>query len=880
MKRSLSISVSILVGLALALSACAAPPADVVEHARATVQHSLQALTARPTAGGAAATLIASGTIEAPTVAVGSPLGGRIRRLVVVEGQSVQPGDLIAELDTALLDAEIAQAEANLTAAQAQVALLKAGAREADLEVARAAVRQAEAAASAARVAWQDALALLDAPSDLDVRIAAAEAGVRAAEEQLRAAQATATAADMEMNLWGRTVKSLEEGFNVTLPPFLGGGSRHIEAPADKLAEARLQWNIASQRAWEAYAKVETARAALSAARQSLADLRSQKADPQALKAQAEAARAAYDVAEAAADVARANLAVLQAGAPAEQITAAVALAERAEAALRAVRARRQQAAVVAPQAGIVTDIVLHEGEVAAPGAAIVQLARPEEVTLTVYVPEPDMGRVTVGQRATVWVDSFPDRAFEGTVTRVAERAEFTPKNVQTREERADTVFPVKITLANPEGLLKPGMPADARLGEPDGPTANVTTGLWLFGARWAVPTPARLSSARFAGTVEATEVAVAAETGGRVTRVAVAEGDPVRMGQVLVELDASEWQARRDEAEAAVAAARAELARVLTAPQPERVAQAEAQVAQARAALAAAQTALANARIAREKPQELDAQINAARSQVTTATAQIEVANAQLKAARVLQESIPPNTGSDQDRTRRAIYDQNVAVAEALVRAAQASQQGAQASLAVLLKIRQQPVALNAAVHRAEGSVAQAEAAVAVAEAALAQVKAPPQPEAIAVARARVAQAEAGLKAASVALEKLVVRSPTDGVVTTCAVHAGEVATAGTPLLTVTDMRHAKLVIYVPTNQIGQVQVGQKAAVAVDAYPGRTFVGTVVRIADQAEFTPKNVQTQEERVRTVFAVELRLEDEEGLLRPGMPAEAVLRNNE
>ena len=862
---------SFLLCSALVLAACTALGPDALARTRSALQAGLNTLS-HPAP---AAELIASGTIEAPTVAVGSPLGGRIRRLAVVEGQLVQAGDLIAELDTALLDAEIAQAEANLAAARAQVALLEAGAREADLDVARAAIRQAEAGAAAARVAWQDALALLDAPSDLDVRIAGAEAGVRAAAEQLRAAEAAAAAADLEMQLWGRTVKSLEEGFNVTLPPILGGGSRHVEAPADKLAEARLQWNMASQRTWEAHAKAETARAALAAGRQALADLRNQKADPQALKAQADAARAAYDVAEAAVGVARANLAVLQAGAPAEQIAAAQALAERAEAALAASQARRRQAGIVAPQAGTVTEIVLREGEVAAPGGAIVRLARLDETTLTVYVPEPEMGRVAVGQRVAVWVDSFPERSFEGTVVRVAERAEFTPKNVQTREERAGTVFPVKIALANPEGLLKPGMPADARLSEPAGPTS---TGLWLFGARWALPTPKSLAAARFAGTIEATEVAVAAEMAGRVTRVAVAEGEQVAAGQVLVELDADEWQARRAEAEAAVAAARAELARLLAAPQPARVAQAEAQVAQARATLAAAQTALANARAARDKPQELDAQINAAQAQVATAAAQVEVAAAQLKAARVQQESIPPNTGSDQDRTRRAIYDQSVAAAEALVRAAEATKQGAQASLAVLLKIRQQPIALDAAVHRAEGSVAQAEAAVGVAEAALAQLKAPPAAEAVAAAQARVAQAEAGLAAANVALEKLAVRSPVAGVVTVQAIHAGEVATPAAPLLTVTDMRRPKLVIYVPTNQIGQVKIGQAAAVTVDAYPGRTFAGTVVHIADQAQFTPKNVQTAEERVRTVFAVELSLEDEQGLLRPGMPAEAVLQN--
>ncbi|MEJ5198826.1 MAG: efflux RND transporter periplasmic adaptor subunit, partial [Anaerolineae bacterium] len=101
-----------------------------------------------------------------------------------------------------------------------------------------------------------------------------------------------------------------------------------------------------------------------------------------------------------------------------------------------------------------------------------------------------------------------------------------------------------------------------------------------------------------------------------------------------------------------------------------------------------------------------------------------------------------------------------------------------------------------------------------------------------------------------------------------------------GARILRIANLDQVTLTVYVPEPQIGRVKPGQRVRVEVDAYPGRTFAGTVVRIADQAEFTPKNVQTQEERVRTVFAVELRLEDEEGLLRPGMPAEAVLRNNE
>jgi multidrug efflux pump subunit AcrA (membrane-fusion protein) len=87
-------------------------------------------------------------------------------------------------------------------------------------------------------------------------------------------------------------------------------------------------------------------------------------------------------------------------------------------------------------------------------------------VTLTVYVPEPDIGKLSLGQEVDVFVDSFPGEAFTGHITYISDNAEFTPKNVQTREERVNTVFAVKIQLDNPDHRLKPGMPADAILSE------------------------------------------------------------------------------------------------------------------------------------------------------------------------------------------------------------------------------------------------------------------------------------------------------------------------------------------------------------------------------------------------------------------------------
>jgi len=103
-------------------------------------------------------------------------------------------------------------------------------------------------------------------------------------------------------------------------------------------------------------------------------------------------------------------------------------------------------------------------GELAAPNFSLLTIADLDQVTLTVYVPENQIGLVKVGQTVHVNVDSFPERTFSGEVVHIASRAEFTPKNVQTKEERVSTVFAVKIGIPNPDHALKPGMPADAQV--------------------------------------------------------------------------------------------------------------------------------------------------------------------------------------------------------------------------------------------------------------------------------------------------------------------------------------------------------------------------------------------------------------------------------
>jgi HlyD family secretion protein len=147
---------------------------------------------------------------------------------------------------------------------------------------------------------------------------------------------------------------------------------------------------------------------------------------------------------------------------------------------------------------------------------------------------------------------------------------------------------------------------------------------------------------------------------------------------------------------------------------------------------------------------------------------------------------------------------------------------------------------------------------------------------ETINAARAQTAEAQAGAEAARVALEDLEVKTPIDGVVTRKHAEPGETVAAGRPVVTVTDISRPWVRVYVPEHQIGKVRLGAPAKIRIDTFPGRDFTGRVSYVAAQAEFTPKNVQTQEERVKLVFAVNVTAENPEGILKPGMPADVFI----
>jgi HlyD family secretion protein len=372
----------------------------------------------------------------------------------------------------------------------------------------------------------------------------------------------------------------------------------------------------------------------------------------------------------------------------------------------------------------------------------------------------------------------------------------------------------------------------------------------------------------RASGTLRARELRVGSEQGGRIVAVAVRQGDAVRAGDVVATLDTTPWELALLPAEAALNVAVAELALLEAGPRNAEVLAAHAGIALAQARRDGAVDAWQHAEAQVASPQELDRQIVEARAQVALAEQAVELSEAQLQVAQIQRDIRAEGS------TEREAAEYQLRAAEHAVAGAEADLATAQAVLSQLWAIRRQPLGYSALANAAEGQVEIAEAEVAVAQARLEDLVAGPTQEELAVARAAVRQAQAEVDLLRLKIARATLHSPGDGVVLTQVLHAGELAAPAATILVLADLSEVRLRVFVPAPEIGRVRVGQEAQVQVRSLPERSFVGQVAWIGDEPEYTPRNIATAEERLNTFYAVELELANPEGMLKPGMSAEA------
>jgi HlyD family secretion protein len=333
-------------------------------------------------------TLLGSGTVEARNIRVGSKVGGRIDKVLVREGDSVQPGQVLITFDDKELQASLEQSRANAEKA-------RRGYRPEEIAEARAAAAQAKA--------------------DYELR----ENGYR--QEDIAGAQA-----DLDR------AKADEIRTHLDFDRYEALSKKDLVSKQQRdSAEANWKMALAQQQN----------------ARQKLDELQRGYRPEEIASAEAH-----YHQAQA-------TLEKLERGNRREDV-------DLAKAGLSYDEARFRERQVVAPSTATVEVLDVRPGDLISPNTPVATLLEKDQIYVRIYIPETEYGRLKLGQKAEVRVDSFPNTVFDGVLEQINQQAEFLPRNVQTREERVHQVFGVKIRINDPAGRVLAGMAADVKLKE------------------------------------------------------------------------------------------------------------------------------------------------------------------------------------------------------------------------------------------------------------------------------------------------------------------------------------------------------------------------------------------------------------------------------
>jgi membrane fusion protein YbhG len=349
---------------------------------------------------GDARSFVVSGVIEADDIHVGSKVGGRVLKVVAKEGQTVKSGETLVLLEPKEFDASLAEAQASLRQAEAKLGLLTAGSRPEEIE-------QAEAAA---KLAQADLDQLISGPRQQEIDQAAAE--WKAAKAQAENAQ-----------------------------KFL----QRMEGLAKRELVAKQEYDDALTKADEAGQKMIAARERYDLL---LAGTRKEEVE-----------RSRQRLAEA--DAKRRQI---RSGFRKEEIAQAKSELEAARARVEFMRTQLEETVITAPVDALVENLDLQPGDMIGAGKPVATLLRIGSLWVRAYLPEARLGYVQPGLQVQVRVDSFPEKNFSGVVRRVHRQGEFTPRNIQTHEERALQVFQVEVVLDDSDHVLRPGMSADVTI--------------------------------------------------------------------------------------------------------------------------------------------------------------------------------------------------------------------------------------------------------------------------------------------------------------------------------------------------------------------------------------------------------------------------------
>lgn len=352
----------------------------------------------------------------------------------------------------------------------------------------------------------------------------------------------------------------------------------------------------------------------------------------------------------------------------------------------------------------------------------------------------------------------------------------------------------------------------------------------------------------RLSGNIELTQVDISFKTAGRLATLNVKEGSKVNKGMLIAQLDQTTTLRSKDQQQAGLESANAQLAQIITGIQFQKE-QIEGDLQLRRAELHTAESQLADLQ-AGSRPQE----INQAKAAAEDAKSWFQQASEDWTRAQKLFKN---------EDISRSQYDQFRARYESM---RQALTQAEQRLALVEEGPRKQQI------ETAKSQVERARAAIRVAEANRIELKRRQQE--VAVRNAEIGRAKAGVSIVDSQLDDTSVSSPIDGVVLVKSAEAGEVLAAGATVVSIGDIEHPWLRGFVAEKDLGRVKLNGKVKLTTDSYPGKIYWGRISFIASEAEFTPKQIQTADERVKLVYKIKIEVDNPNQELKANMPVDA------
>jgi multidrug resistance efflux pump len=341
-----------------------------------------------------------SGTIEARTASLGSRAGGRVKEVRVLEGARVTQGQVLVVLEAGDYPAQLMQATAALTQARASLDKLRAGARPEEIDAAKARAQSAQA------------------------MLAEAVAGARS--EEIARARAALTAKEVAVAQAQRNAERMRK---------LDASGAAI--PADvETAESALKGAIAERDA----TKSQLAELTAGSRRETIAQARARAAEQNASER------------------------LVTAGTRQEDLVVAEAQVQAAEGRVQQIQTMIDELEIKAPADGRIEALDLRPGDIIGPSATAVTLVEDNQLYVRIYIPETEIGHVALDQKVAISVDSFPKESFPGIVQHISSVGEYSPRNLQTADERADQVFAARVGIEGGMERLRAGMAATIRV--------------------------------------------------------------------------------------------------------------------------------------------------------------------------------------------------------------------------------------------------------------------------------------------------------------------------------------------------------------------------------------------------------------------------------